>query len=108
MAMGVLLALHEAGRRVPDEVSVVGFDDTPEAAFTIPPLTTVRQDFDELGRLSVRNLLATLAGEPTEDRLVAPTLVVRQSTSGPPAGTGSAKAATPRPRPRPATRRASR
>ena len=84
MAMGVLLALHEAGRRVPHDVSVVGFDDSPEAAFTIPPLTTVRQDFDELGRLSVRNLLATLAGEPTDDRPVAPTLVVRQSTAGPP------------------------
>ena len=46
IAIGLLLALHEAGRPVPDDVSVVGFDDQPEAAFLIPPLTTVRQDFE--------------------------------------------------------------
>jgi DNA-binding LacI/PurR family transcriptional regulator len=83
MAMGVLLALHDAGRRVPEDVSVVGFDDSPEAGFTIPPLTTVRQDFDELGRLSVHTLLATLAGEPTDPRPLTPGLVVRRTTASP-------------------------
>src|SRR4051794_18659076 len=50
MALGLLRALHEAGRRVPDDVSVVGFDDLPEAQFFMPPLTTVRQNFLEVGR----------------------------------------------------------
>ena len=45
IALGVLRALHEAGRRVPSDVSVVGFDDMPDSGFFLPPLTTVRQDF---------------------------------------------------------------
>ena len=57
MALGLLRALHEAGRSVPDDVSVVGFDDIPEAAFFTPPLTTVRQDFIEIGRQSFHLLL---------------------------------------------------
>ena len=50
MALGLLAALHEEGLAVPDDVSVVGFDDLPEAPYFTPPLTTVRQDFAELGR----------------------------------------------------------
>ena len=50
MALGLLRALSEGGRRVPEDVSVVGFDDIPESAYFLPPLTTVRQDFGELGR----------------------------------------------------------
>jgi DNA-binding LacI/PurR family transcriptional regulator len=83
MALGVLRALHETGRRVPDDVSVVGFDDVPEAPFFLPPLTTVRQDFDEVGSRSVRLLLRMLDdGEalPPPPR-VEPELVVRASTS---------------------------
>ena len=57
MALGLLRALHEAGRSVPGDVSVVGFDDIPEAAYFTPPLTTVRQDFIELGRQSFHLLL---------------------------------------------------
>ncbi len=57
MALGVLRAMHEAGREIPREVSVVGFDDIPEAPYFTPPLTTVRQDFDELGSRSLRLLL---------------------------------------------------
>jgi hypothetical protein len=57
MALGVLLALHERNRRVPEEVSVIGFDDIPESAYFTPPLTTVRQDFDQVGRASLRLLL---------------------------------------------------
>jgi DNA-binding LacI/PurR family transcriptional regulator len=82
MALGVLRALQENGRRVPEDVSVVGFDDIPEAPFFLPPLTTVRQDFDELGSRGVRLLLRIIeAGEllPSGPR-VAPELVVRAST----------------------------
>jgi DNA-binding LacI/PurR family transcriptional regulator len=82
MALGVLRALHEAGRQVPDDVSVVGFDDIPEAAFFEPPLTTVRQDFDELGRRCVQRLVAVLGGTGSVDAdVVTPTLVVRASAS---------------------------
>ena len=52
MALGVLRAMHEAGREIPAEVSVVGFDDIPEAPYFTPPLTTVRQDFNEVGSRS--------------------------------------------------------
>jgi DNA-binding LacI/PurR family transcriptional regulator len=82
MALGVLRALHESGRGVPKDVSVVGFDDIPEAPYFLPPLTTVRQDFDELGKRGVRLLLRII---DTGKRLasgprVAPELVVRGST----------------------------
>lgn len=83
MALGVLKALHEAGRAVPDDVSVVGFDDVPEAAYYWPALTTVAQDFPELGRRAVDLTVRALAGEerPSVD-LTQPHLVVRAS-SGP-------------------------
>ncbi|WP_176308829.1 LacI family DNA-binding transcriptional regulator [Micromonospora sp. NBS 11-29] len=88
IALGVLRALHEAGRRVPDEVSVVGFDDTPDAGYFLPPLTTVRQDFAELGRRSLDLLLAQLdaAGHQSapERVLLLPHLVVRASSAAPP------------------------
>ena len=64
MALGVLAALHEEGLEIPDDVSVVGFDDLPEAPYFTPPLTTVRQDFEELGRRGVELVLARLAGGP--------------------------------------------
>jgi DNA-binding LacI/PurR family transcriptional regulator len=60
MALGVLRALHEAGRAIPGEVSVVGFDDMPESAYFWPGLTSVRQDFAQVGRLCVENLLAQI------------------------------------------------
>ena len=62
MALGFLRLLHEAGRDVPGDVSVVGFDDVPEAAYFSPPLTTVRQDFMEMGRRSLHLLLAEIDG----------------------------------------------
>ncbi len=85
MALGVLLALSESGRAVPDDVSLVGFDDTPEAAYLRPPLTTVRQDFTELGRRCLGQLVALIDGHAPSDRApIAPELVVRRSSAPPP------------------------
>jgi DNA-binding LacI/PurR family transcriptional regulator len=65
---------------VPEDLAVVGFDDIPEAAFFAPPLTTVRQDFPELGRRGVARLVALIEGrELAFAAPVAPTLVVRDS-----------------------------
>jgi DNA-binding LacI/PurR family transcriptional regulator len=85
MALGVLHALHEAGRAVPGDVSVVGYDDVPEAAHFLPPLTTVRTDFAEIGTRALRLLLDRIdgAGPPPSDVLVPAELIVRDS-SGPP------------------------
>jgi DNA-binding LacI/PurR family transcriptional regulator len=84
MALGLLRAFNEAGIRVPDDVSVVGFDDQPESGYFIPPLTTVRQDFEELGRRCIDIMLAAIEdGESVSSTVVAPELVVRQSTSAP-------------------------
>jgi DNA-binding LacI/PurR family transcriptional regulator len=86
MALGILRALHEHGRRVPEDVSVVGFDDLPEAAYFTPPLTTVRQQFDVLGQTIMSLLERVLAGEPEPRVPLVPTdLVVRSSTAAPPA-----------------------
>ncbi|GID27732.1 hypothetical protein Abr02nite_27150 [Paractinoplanes brasiliensis] len=60
IALGVMRAMTERGRRIPDDVSVVGFDDVPEAGYTYPGLTTVRQEFAEVGREALRLLLAQL------------------------------------------------
>jgi DNA-binding LacI/PurR family transcriptional regulator len=83
MALGVLRAMNEAGRDIPREVSIVGFDDIPEAPYFSPPLTTVRQDFDEMGTRGVRLLLRTMqAGHQLPAGSgVQPELVVRSSTA---------------------------
>jgi DNA-binding LacI/PurR family transcriptional regulator len=89
MAIGLLRALQEAGRSVPGDVSVVGFDDIPEAPYLIPPLTTVRQDFTAVGRRAIEILRTAIAGtgDPggpaAPERLINPELVVRASTAGP-------------------------
>lgn len=75
MALGLLRALTEFGRRVPGDVAVVGFDDLPESEFFLPPLTTVRQDFAEVGRRAVEVLL----GSEERHVVVDPELVVRAS-----------------------------
>jgi DNA-binding LacI/PurR family transcriptional regulator len=85
MALGLLRRLHEAGREVPRDLSVVGFDDIPEAAYFTPPLTTVRQDFAELGRRCLHILLGRIEGEMEPTRVVVePELVVRDSTGAAP------------------------
>ena len=94
IALGVMRALHESGRRVPADVSVVGFDDTPESSQYWPPLTTVRQDFNAVGQQAFQLLLDGIDGVPLTPglRLVENELVVRASTA-PPAG--RANLATP-------------
>jgi DNA-binding LacI/PurR family transcriptional regulator len=83
MALGLLRAFAERGRLVPRDVSVVGFDDIPEAAFFLPPLTTVRQDFGELGRRALHLLMDRMASgyEFRPSMPIAPDLVVRASTA---------------------------
>jgi DNA-binding LacI/PurR family transcriptional regulator len=85
MALGLLRALREHRRPVPEEVSVVGFDDIPEAAYLTPPLTTIRQPFDALGRQGLQSLLShVVSGRPADPRVVLePQLVVRESSSPP-------------------------
>jgi len=83
MALGVLRALHEHGRTVPGDVSVVGFDDIPEAQYFTPPLTTVRQNFAEVGRGSLRLLLDVMRGKQPQHLAIAPELIVRRSTAPP-------------------------
>ena len=85
MALGLLRAFHERGRVVPDDISVVGFDDIPDGASFIPPLTTVHQDFAEVGRRCVEIALRQIRNQPAEPgtTLVPTRLVVRNSTAAP-------------------------
>lgn len=82
MAAGLMAALRERGLSIPGDVSVVGFDDVPEAAYLYPPLTTVRQDFAALGALMMQKVLVALEEhEPISPDTPLPTrLVVREST----------------------------
>lgn len=85
MAFGVFEAIRQRGMRVPDDVSVVGFDDLPEARWSSPPLTTVRQPLSEMGALAARTVLRLAAGDSAESPRVelATELVVRESTAAP-------------------------
>ncbi|KAA9149366.1 LacI family transcriptional regulator [Microbacterium lushaniae] len=81
MAIGLLSALRGRGLSVPEDISVVGFDDVPEAPYLMPPLTTVRQDFRALGELMMQKVLLAVE-EPeslTEDTPIATHLIVRES-----------------------------
>ena len=83
MALGFMHACREMDLRIPEDISLVGFDDIPEAAHFAPPLTTVRQNFDEIGRRAVALLMAELRGRAPDHALVVPELIVRQSTATP-------------------------
>jgi DNA-binding LacI/PurR family transcriptional regulator len=90
MALGVMQALHELGRDIPGDISVVGFDDMEEARSFWPPLTTIRQDFTAVGRLSIRKLLQKVSDGPANPaalengKTTVPTrLIVRRSTGEP-------------------------
>jgi DNA-binding LacI/PurR family transcriptional regulator len=86
MAIGVLRALYEAGRRVPEDVSIVGFDDIPEAEFQMIPLTTMRQNFEESTTRAVHELVTMIQGKPVSNKRIElrPELIVRNSTAAPP------------------------
>jgi LacI family transcriptional regulator len=80
MAFGAALALHQRGLRVPDDVSLVGFDDLAGASHSIPPLTTIQQAGLELGRIAAASLIQLMNGQTPKARLPEPRLVVRAST----------------------------
>lgn len=81
-AMGALRAPHQAGVRVPSEMSVAGFDDLPIAPFWVPPLTTVRQPKAEMGRQAATILLELLEGKKLQAQTTVPgELIVRQSAA---------------------------
>jgi LacI family xylobiose transport system transcriptional regulator len=84
-ALGVYEAARQAGRRIPDDLSVVGFDDVSQASWCGPPMTTVRQPLDEMGATAARLVLAMATGQPlTQTRVeLATTLIVRDSTAPP-------------------------
>ena len=81
-AIGVLSACYKRGFSVPDDLSVVGFDDIDMAAYTIPPLTTIRQPRLELGQRAMQMILDLLAGQTPENQLISGELVVRETTAG--------------------------
>ena len=79
-AVGVIQALQESGRKIPEEVAVVSFDDSLFARILTPPLTTVRAPIEQVGREAVRQLIRLIRGDQVEGRLVLPTeLIIRQS-----------------------------
>ena len=82
MALGVIQGVRSGGLRVPEDVSVIGYDDSPLIPMTDPPLTTVRQPVTAIARAAVTTLLAGIAGSQTPDTemLFAPDLIVRGST----------------------------
>jgi DNA-binding LacI/PurR family transcriptional regulator len=86
LALGLLKALREHGRLVPDDVSIVGFDDIPEAAYLDPELTTIRPDFEAVAQETLDLLLAQIqSGQAAgQARTIGPALVVRKSVGPPP------------------------
>ena len=80
MAVGLMHALSDRGRSVPRDVSIVGFDDVPEAEHLSPPLTTVRQDFEHIGRDMLSVLLGRINGDGSPLPASVPALIERSST----------------------------
>jgi DNA-binding LacI/PurR family transcriptional regulator len=82
LALGAILALKERGFRVPEDVSIIGYDDSPEAAYFTPPLTTIRQDYDALAQQSIQYLVELIynPNTPAHQRVLMPQLIVRKST----------------------------
>jgi DNA-binding LacI/PurR family transcriptional regulator len=81
MAIGALGVLRRSGRRVPEDVAVVGFDDIPDAVVADPPLTTVRQPIVELGRRMAKMLLDRLDGLPVEKFDIVETSLIRRESA---------------------------
>ncbi len=85
MAFGAYEAIRQAGLRIPDDISVVGFDDLPESRWSSPPLTTVRQPLVEMGALAARTILRLAAGESVESpRVELATALIERESSAPP------------------------
>jgi LacI family transcriptional regulator len=80
MAFGAAVALHRKGLRIPDDVSMVGFDDLPGSSYVVPPLTTVRQAAFELGQLAAQSMLHMLTGKNYTSEMPRPQLMRREST----------------------------
>jgi DNA-binding LacI/PurR family transcriptional regulator len=80
-ALGLIRAFAEDGVRVPDDVSIVGFDDIEGSDYFIPPLTTVRQDFTALALMSMEVLISAMEGREVDRIPIKPTLVVRNSST---------------------------
>lgn len=79
-AIGVILALQRYGKRIPEDVAVVGFDDVPSARFITPPLTTVRAPIEQVGQMAVHQLLHQIRGEQADALILLPTeLIIRNS-----------------------------
>jgi DNA-binding LacI/PurR family transcriptional regulator len=87
LALGIMRALSERGRQVPRDLSLVGFDDVPEAEFYTPPLTTIRPDFEAVAAASMQMLLAQIGSSEgaTARRIIRPALISRGSVAPPPA-----------------------
>ncbi|GAB3395785.1 LacI family DNA-binding transcriptional regulator [Humibacter soli] len=85
MAFGIMRALIEHGRRIPGDVSVVGMDDIALAPFAAPPLTTIRQPFEQMGRVAVDHVVRLIEETEAEGDAITitPELVIRQSTAAP-------------------------
>ncbi len=81
MAAGAALGLYQHGLRVPQDVSLVGFDDLPNSVYATPPLSTIHQPAYELGRLAAASILQLIAGEPPSAQLPSPELLVRASSA---------------------------
>lgn len=83
MALGAMRALQLAGLTVPQDISIVGFDDSPESGYLHIPLTTIKQDFNEVTRLAVHRLVRTIEGHPPTSlhRSVPAQLIIRESTA---------------------------
>ncbi|HBZ15767.1 MAG TPA: lac repressor [Pantoea sp.] len=86
MALGAMRALHQHGVNIPAEISLIGYDDTAESAWYQPPLTTVRQDLQQLGAISVDRLVAQLEGGTLADERLETELVLRETTAAPQQG----------------------
>lgn len=80
IAMATVRLLHERGRKVPDDIAIVGFDDLPLATQTVPQLTTIRQDIAGGARALVSSLMGRIAGEDVPSTVMAPELMVRESS----------------------------
>lgn len=83
MALGAMRALYDAGRRIPQDVAVIGFDDIPAAPYFTPPLTTIFQPTYDMGRLGVRLLIDQINGQPTQTQPVRlPTKLIIRGSCG--------------------------